>query len=165
MDNLAIDPQTQAKSPLKRVRGGLDKSPAPTQWKRIFVLEDDLSLAHILDRVLRNIDENIEIDWATSAEEAIEMLKNKTEMMGSTPYDLIIADIFLEGKMTGLDFWKVCEAVYSDIPIVVTSGLPVDKFFSAVGRDKICPPFLQKPFTIGECKQVLKSLLNYQPSE
>jgi CheY-like chemotaxis protein len=132
---------------------------------RVFVVEDDLELITVIDKVLKSIDPEIQIDWATSAEEAVFKLRQKTSGGGSKPYHLIIADIFLEGDATGLDLWNLCQQTYPEIPLVVTSGLSVEKFISTLGRDTICPPFLQKPFALGECRQMFQGLLQYGTSK
>lgn len=130
-------------------------------YKRILVVEDDLELTGILEHVFSAIDPNIHTDWVTSAEEAVSLLEDKTRAGEQRPYDLIIADIFLEGSSTGLDLWKLCQEYFSDVPFVVTSALPVDKFFKALGTETISPPFLPKPFLPGECRQLIEGVLNY----
>lgn len=129
--------------------------------KKVLVIEDDVELITILDRVLKTIDPKINTDWVTSAEQAAAILEENIRTHNFQPYDLILADIFLEGSSTGLDVWKMCQQYFPDVPVVVTSALPVDKFFAAIGRDTISPPFLAKPFLAKECKQVLEGILTY----
>lgn len=129
--------------------------------KRVLVIEDDLALTTVIDRVLRIIDPDIRIDWAVSAEEAASRILDRARNQEGHPYDLILADIFLEGEVTGLDFWRLCQRVFPDIPLVVTSGLPVDRFFRVVGPDEPSPPFLPKPFSVDECYDVLSGALRH----
>ena len=143
----------------------LERKQATQQRERkVLVVEDDVELITILDRVLKTIDPNLTTDWVTSAEQAAAMLEEHVRNREFQPYDLILADIFLEGSCTGLDVWKMCQQYFPDVPVVVTSALPVDKFFAAIGRDTISPPFLAKPFLAKECKQVLEGILNYSKS-
>lgn len=130
---------------------------------RVFVLEDDLELSTVIERILRSIDSTICLDWATSAEGAIEQLKIIESQGAGIPYDLIVADIFLDGKSTGIDFWRTCQELFPQVPVLITSALTLDRFFSTVGTQSICPPYLQKPFTATECKQVFECLLSYAP--
>lgn len=134
------------------------------QNKRVLVVEDDTDLSAIIDDVLKSIDPKTSIDWATSADQAIDLLEERMKTADYPPYDLILADIFLEGNTTGLDLWRLFQKSMPKIPIVVTSSLPVNQFFTMLGQDTIAPPFLQKPFQAGECKQLLEGIME-QKSE
>ena len=139
---------------------------------RVFVVEDDQELRTVLDRILRAIDPDVEIDWAMSAEEASNRMEYRMKLSPEAPYDLIVADIFLEGDATGLDLWHRCAQLMPSVPLVVTSGMPVDKFFSALrkysknlGGPQVSPPYLPKPFSVGECKSMFEAMLNYSQSQ
>jgi len=121
---------------------------------KVFILEDDLEIGLIVERVLKNIDPYLSLDWATSAESALAQLEITLKEETFIPYDLIIADIFLDGESTGIDFWRNCHELFPNTPFVVTSALNFDRFFSTIGRHSISPPYLQKPFTPAECKQM-----------
>ena len=126
--------------------------------KRIIVIEDDHACETILRRVIRSLDPEATIDWEESAEEALFALGR--EHAAGREYDLIIADIFLSGKTTGLEFWESYRDRFPKTPILITSSLPVNRFFDAVGHGTIAPPFLAKPFYIGECKHIIEGLLS-----
>lgn len=128
---------------------------------RVLVLEDDLELSAVIEHVLRSIDSNLSLDWATSAEGAIVQLTRNLKTHAECGYDLIVADIFLDGKSTGLDVWRTCQDLFPETPIIVTSALSLDRFFSTLGHHSISPPYLQKPFTARECKQVFENMLYY----
>lgn len=120
--------------------------------RKVLVVEDDHCLKLVMTRVFNSIDQAIELDWTTSAEEARDALQGEN-------YSLIVADFSLEGKSTGLDLWEICQEKYPDVPFVVISSMSVIEFYKLVGDNQISPPFLPKPFYIGECRQILKSLL------
>ena len=126
---------------------------------RALIIEDDEELGNVLDQVLRSIHANIQIDWAPSAEEGVDFLRRKARSSDRVPYDLIIADIFLEGESTGLDFWRTCCESFPEIPLVVTSAISSEKFFNSIGKDAIAPPYLAKPFSIKACKQMFEGML------
>jgi response regulator of citrate/malate metabolism len=128
---------------------------------RAFIIEDDVELSAILENVLYSIDPNIQIDWAASAEEAMARIKERVKKTRENPYDIIVADIFLEGKATGIDFWEMCREDMPETAIVITSALSMENFFRGLGTEAISPPFLQKPFTVGECRQLFEGLLSY----
>lgn len=126
--------------------------------RRILIVEDDLELSAMLDGVIASIDAEAEVDWVTSAEQAFFLLEEKSWKDGA-PYDLALVDIFLEGDTTGLELWRQLQHSLPNVPIVITSAMPVHKFFDALGENTISPPFLAKPFKAGECRQLLEGLL------
>lgn len=128
--------------------------------KRILVIEDDICLETILCRILRAVSPEVEIDWLTSADEALIKLQGG-RVTPATHYDLILADIFLDGKSTGIDLWEKCQSLRPETPVLLMSGMPIDEFFRTIGRDAISPPYLPKPFTVGECGQIIDTMLRY----
>ena len=126
--------------------------------KRVLLVEDDPYSEMAIGRVLSKIDPTIEVTWIKSVAEA-------EANIGRRHYDLIIADIFLDGESTGLDFWSQCESEYPEIPFVVTSGLPILEFFKTVGREAISPPYLPKPLDLEECGQLLGGFLGKSSSK
>ena len=127
---------------------------------KVYIVEDDLELSTVLDRILWSIDPNIQMNWTTSAEEAMHHLKEVRHKADGKPYDLIIADIFLDGPATGVDLWRLSKQYLPKVPLVLTSALSAEKFLASVDCFEICPPFLAKPFSISDCRQILKSTLN-----
>lgn len=126
---------------------------------KVLIVEDDVSLTNLLTRVIEDIAPNVEVDWATSGEEAENYLKKEGEIYGARPYDLVIADIFLEGDITGLDIWKLCDTSYPETNILVTSSLPVERFVSCLKNEFACPPYLPKPFTMAECIEAINEFV------
>jgi DNA-binding NtrC family response regulator len=126
----------------------------------VLIVEDDLDLLAILETVLQNIDPMVELDWATSADNALIQLKAAARTSKQS-YDLIVADIFLNGEATGIDLWNKCHEVYPEVPVVIMSSLPVHKYLSILGEQTISPPFLAKPFELGECKQLFREMFKY----
>ena len=137
------------------------KTPKKAKPYRVLVLEDDMELSTVIERILRSIDSTIDLDWATSTEGAVARLEELLQDEHSSPYDLIVADIFLHGKSTGIDFWRMCQELFPDIPVLITSALTFDRFFATIGRHSISPPYLQKPFTAVEGKQMFETMLRF----
>jgi response regulator of citrate/malate metabolism len=129
--------------------------------KSVYVVEDDIELSTIMDRVLKSIDDQVVLNWSTTAEEAMENIHNAWEKKIRRPYDLIIVDVFLDGTQNGIDLWNLCRREYPDIPVVLTSATRLGKLFPANAELPDTPIFLQKPFNINESKKLFKSLLNY----
>lgn len=121
--------------------------------RKILVVEDDICLETIVSRILFEVDPNIEYTWVSSAEAAKDKLKREN-------FSMVLADLFLEGTETGLDLWQYCEEKYPELPVIIMSGMGVDKFFDLIGPSNITPTYIPKPFYPGECKQVIQSLLD-----
>lgn len=126
---------------------------------RVLIIEDDYGLQTALTRALRKMNPDINIEWVSSADEALGLLGN-TDLSTDERYDLIISDIFLPGKLSGLQLWEACEATRQSTPVLLMSGMGVEEFFRAIGRNTIAPPFLPKPFALGEFTQITESLLH-----
>ncbi len=127
---------------------------------RVLIIEDDRALEAVLSRVLKSISPEIQCDWVGSAEDALVKIKQGIASK-SKKYDLILADIFLEGKITGIDFWQTCQVLCPSTTVLVMSSMPVDCFFETIGSKAVSPPYLAKPFSVGECKSIIEGLLHY----
>lgn len=125
---------------------------------KVLIVEDDLDMVDIVEKILLSINPSTEVSWASSAEEAHFRLHSQKIHNWDSPYDLIIADIFLEGEETGLDLFRRCQGLYPDIPFIATSSTSIDKFYSKYGFSKI-PLFLAKPVQYSEWKSILQDLL------
>jgi len=121
---------------------------------RALILEDDLWLKPLIEVALLQTNPIIHVDWVDSAEEAIQKARQSN-------YELIIADIFLKGTQTGLEFWDYCKQECPETTVLLTSAMPVELFLehSAKGRDN--PFFLPKPFTMKDLLRTLHGLLDY----
>ena len=125
-------------------------------------MEDDIEMSTLIDRVIKNIDPKINLDWSTNAEEAIIKLKNASKKGIELPYNLIIADVFLDGSKTGIDLWRYSKKEYGKIPFILTSADQKESLFLKKNLLNFDPIFLQKPFSIQECKTLLKKILGYE---
>lgn len=132
-----------------------------TKLNRVFILEDDIELGFVIENILKSVDSHVTVDWATQAEQATFELKRLAAEGKKLPYDLIVADIFLDGQATGIDFWRTCQDLFPEIPVVITSSMNLDRFYVALGEQCISPPYLQKPFSLIECQQTFKAMINY----
>src|SRR4051812_12694554 len=98
--------------------------------KRVFVVEDDPSNQRVLRGLIHAIDPETTVDVDECAETAIRRIES--EAGSGRTYDLIIADIFLSGRETGLDLWKACMSRFGDTPLIVTSSLPLHQYFDVI---------------------------------
>jgi DNA-binding NtrC family response regulator len=119
--------------------------------KELLVIEDDLLLKILIARAIALIDPEVRVDWASTAEEAAEMLSSKT-------YAGVLSDIFLSGGKTGLDLWEEVHARSPQIPFVMMSSMDLGDYFQRF-EARTCPPFLSKPFKVNELTEALQGHL------
>lgn len=119
--------------------------------RKILVVEDDLALKPILERICRAVDEECELKWVMSAVNAM------TELRKST-FDLVIVDHLLEGDGTGMDVWRHCRKCYPNLPVLVMSGESREKLqrYSGVANPEFA--YLEKPIQVTQCKRILEDL-------
>ena len=127
--------------------------------RKVLIVEDDLFLAAIVGRAVYDINADSDIDWATSLEQALEKMIKGIDQIGQSPYELVIADIMLNGRGTGLDLWKVFCRTYPHVPVMIMSSLPQHEVFDAIGAEAQSNlNFLKKPFSMGDLKTNIKEI-------
>jgi len=132
----------------------------------LLCIEDDPTLKLILDPLLREIDPLMRVRWVDSAEAGFERIEEASRQFEGIPFHLVITDIFLEGKITGIDLWSICRSTYPQMPVLVMSSLPFGKFLDFKGaQDGISPPYLQKPLNIPVCRRIIERALRGEVSD
>ena len=121
----------------------------------VLIVEDDLSFEPLWRHVFQQISPSTNIDWALSEEQA-ERKIIKRARMGLT-YDLVIADVFLSGKKTGVDLWNQFSEDVGNF--VFVSGLSKEKFDKLMSLDFSSPIFMQKPLSPKQCRELIQNLL------
>ena len=121
----------------------------------VLIIEDDISVIEFLEAVFDQLRPGLTVDYATSVLEAIEKIRSRPHILGDPPYNLVIADIFLEGDETGFEAWAACAREFPQMPFVFTSSLPVEKYVSIVAGFDHTPSYLPKPLTVGRCRSLL----------
>ncbi len=117
---------------------------------RVLIVEDDRDLETLLSQVLRTISSSVEVDWATNVLDARCKLESKR-------YDLVIADHTLEDDLSGFFLRCLCKRRWPDLPFVMISAMRADAFLKMSGS--VPCPFLSKPFTVQECREMICSAL------
>ncbi|MGZ3650208.1 MAG: response regulator [Bdellovibrionota bacterium] len=121
---------------------------------RVLIVEDDHACETILKQIIHSVDPDARVDWVDSGEAAALTLVQ--ERAKGVPYNLVIADVFLNGKLTGVDLWRLYQEYYPAPPVVLTSSLPIPRFLEKVGSGPDVPVYLPKPFYAEECRQIVK---------
>lgn len=124
--------------------------------EKILVLEDDVTFQPFWTNILKRCCPNAKIDWVQTEEAAERLIKHQQNSDSS--YTLVIADIFLSGKKTGMDLWSRY-GQYIDNFIFVSS-LSREKFDRlVVGEAHSYPVYLQKPLNTSVCADVVRQLI------
>lgn len=125
--------------------------------RKILVVEDDIGSEPMIRAMIQKINPQSEIDWVSSAEEALNLIQAKKMLAAFDPenkpsgtYDLVLADIHLAGEKDGYAFARECVIRY-EADFVLTSGSrPIGNPF----------PFIKKPFSINQVLTTLEPYLN-----
>ena len=117
--------------------------------KKVLLLEDDPIWQMVIKRSLKTFDENIDLECVQSVAQAQQLLGV------SENYDLIIADQYVEGDLTGFDLWKDCQSSHRQIPFMMVSGMKDDEFFKLTEEATDLPMFLPKPFNMASFQRLV----------
>ena len=128
---------------------------------RVLLVEDDLVLQGILADLITKLDESIELETATSADEIILIMKSQA-LNPNFGYDLIISDVKLNGEATGFDLWNVCSYFCPSTFFVFIAGLSTMEFVEKLQKDPRCPPFLTKPFKRAQFARLLEQVMEHK---
>ena len=120
----------------------------------VLIIEDELIFATLIAEVL--IEHDYEVSGiVNSAEKAIEFFKEKS-------VDIILTDINLRGKITGLEMASLLYKEYS-VPIIFLSGSQEQESKIQV-EDIKQSRFLLKPFHFKELLDLLEDMTSIAPS-
>ncbi len=75
-------------------------------------------------------------------------------------YDLVIADLNLNAKSSGIDIFQIFRARQPQGTFLLISGTPLDEFMALIeGHTGEVPAYLPKPFRLDQCRSMLEWLL------
>lgn len=124
------------------------------------IVEDDMTSIYLLDVALNQTGQFAKLDWATSAEEAMGYITKRQQQGKNMPYDLVIIDIFLDGRRTGVELWQYLQAnSLPEMPVIMTSGISEQRFQQLMSRYAKQPTFLKKPFAMDQCVETITNAL------
>ncbi len=125
----------------------------------VLIAEDDLAFRPFWERILVQCGLVTNIDWVTTTTAAENLIRLKFRR--AMPYDLVIADICLDGERTGVDLWNRWGEEAKNFLFV--SGLPISKADLLMSLDFGCPTFLKKPLSAKTCREAIHAILNRRP--
>lgn len=127
---------------------------------KILIVEDDLALRPLWNKVIEKVIPKSNIQWVLSAESAERAIAAQAQR--GEQFDLMVTDIFLAGNNTGIDLWRRHGNSGSRF-LVVTSASPAK--FVRLLRGEPLPPCIHKPLDLKVCVDTFAELLGKkQPS-
>ncbi len=120
---------------------------------RVLVVEDDITLKKAVLRTLKMLDQSIEVEWATSADDFF-LTERRGKQRGEKAFDLVLADINMPGVNSGLQIWNHFALLDRQIPVVMMSGLSERDFQKKIGQ-KPSVHYMQKPLNLKKCAAAL----------
>lgn len=144
-------PQHDQSSKQEKGSAGAEKVNARdlTGTAKILLVEDEEAVLSFSSRALGN--KGYEVYEATSAEEALDVLKDKISEL-----DLLITDVIMPG-MDGPTLAKQVMADRPDLRVILMSGYTEDRFKDDLS-EKV--HFLPKPFTLKQLAEKVKDVLD-----
>jgi CheY-like chemotaxis protein len=130
-------------APAKRVRQMPGKEP-PLE-KQILIIDDDVSIRHMLGRVL--VGEGYAVVSAANGEAGLEIARNGG-------IDLVLLDLKMPG-IGGQETLKMLTAEYPDLPVIVISAFSRQQFAGLAAATGL----LQKPLDFPTLLNTIKSTL------
>jgi DNA-binding NtrC family response regulator len=121
--------------------------------QRALIVERDHNMRPLVASAIQSAIPGVCVDWVDSKDDALLKIKNHS-------YSVIVADIYLKpSRGSGLDLWRSCQKSHPEIPMLLTSSIPIDDFSKKMGL--FGPHHLSQPFTLGQCKEVIKNLVSF----
>jgi YesN/AraC family two-component response regulator len=118
-----------------------------TQPKKVMIVEDDILLLLVEERLVRRLGYEI-AGTASEGDLAISKVKKLNP-------DILLVDIHIRGSMTGLQIVEQLHAEDIDIPVIFLSGTD-DRSIIERAKALGCAHFLRKPVTAEELNVALK---------
>lgn len=115
---------------------------------KILLVEDDPHWQTLVTSMLRSLHTGAEVEVVASRAAADRAL------LAKETYDLILADVLLEGDGTGVDLWRAHRRD-SATPIVLLSGLRTADFLEMFDPAETAPAFLSKSAGLQSLRELL----------
>ena len=117
----------------------------------ILVVDDEPA---VLDLLIQMLDfKGFDAIAATDGDEALALAQDH-----DNHFDLVILDLHLPGKLTGLKTYEALRKVRASVPVVLVSGNPHDPDLGTLPK----APVIAKPFTADKVANKIRELLGIQ---
>jgi CheY-like chemotaxis protein len=130
----------------------------PGKQRELLVVEDDLAAQDIWQKILGAVCPTALVRWARTEEGAEMQIRNRLKTGGG--FDLVIVDIFLAGKKTGIDLWRRygCGPTRFLFASCVSPGQFASMIDDAKGECRM-PILLDKPLKLSDCVEAVRNAL------
>jgi histidine kinase len=121
---------------------------------RVLIMDDDELVLRVAGNMLSHL--GVSADYATHGEEAIAMYM--TSVQEGHPYDLIIMDLTIPGKMGGKEVIVRLKEINPDIKAIVSSGYSNDPVMANYAEYGFCG-VVAKPYRMEDLQAAINSVL------
>jgi CheY-like chemotaxis protein len=111
--------------------------------RRVLVVEDNLEVGRFANQILQDL--GYETEWATNAEQALEMIGPD-----AARFDAVFSDVVMPG-ISGISLARELRKRRPDLPVVLTSGYSEE--LARSGHEGF--EFLSKPYSADQVSRVL----------
>ena len=129
-----------------------------SEKKKILIVEDDLALHPLWMAILRRCAPSAHVDWAVSCEVAQAKIREAGEK--KSPFDLVIADLFLAGSGTGADLLsskEIRQMAPATMLVSIADKNEMRDYFKKLPDDTI---ILTKPIHLMKCEAILGPVIS-----
>jgi len=120
---------------------------------RVLIMDDDEVVLKVAGNMLSHL--GLKVDFATHGEEAIDLYAQS--MKAGQPYDLVIMDLTIPGKMGGREAIVLLKEIDPEVKAIVSSGYsndPVMAHYSDYGFSGV----VAKPYRMEDLKAAINSV-------
>jgi len=127
------------------------------KFERVLIVDDDLSQAPLWDIILARHSENAQVEWTVSSEEARRLIRETSEK-NENQFDLIVADLFLAGSDTGIEFLTCDEVKSLGAKTILVSAVEKNKLEDHCREVLPETKVITKPLNVVKCERALAQL-------
>ena len=121
---------------------------------QILIVEDDECLQTALYKSVRMISPGLSVEWASTADQALAILRRKR-------IDIVISDYYLQDQVTtGIRIWERCRRISYKTQFLLMSGMATQEFVRMTERRGIILRFLPKPFGLREFQSAVSEMIS-----
>ena len=143
--------------PQQRTSGALPDGPLPMgNLQHILLVEDDQQVQLAAIGLLEHL--HYRVTAVNSASEARELLHSAPTSNGTHDYALLLSDINLGTRESGIELAHFCQHHYPTLPVLLTSGLPKERLLQDYGLASELP-LLPKPYRLDTLARKLAECL------
>ncbi len=125
---------------------------------RILVMDDQKAIRDVLGDMLQAL--GYQVDFAIHGEEAIEKYKKMMEL--NKPYDVVMLDLTIPGKMGGKQAMSILKNLDPEVNAIISTGYSED-LVELNCKDFGFKGFIKKPYDLEQLSETLDRVLAIKP--